>query len=267
MNADGSGQRRLARHATTSFSAPTWSPDGRKLAFVSDRDGFVSVYTPEIHVVNVDGSGQRNLTRNPASDSDPVWSPDGRKITFVRNFEIYVMNADGTGQTNLTRNPAHDFAPAWSPDGTADRLRTPARTTTVRRLPRLRWSDDLRGARHERRRQRAATADAKRRAGPRGRDRRTASLVAGREPDRLRPRARRRRRGLRHERRRQRAAKRVPSSAWARHRVRLVARAEVGASSARPASSSRSSILSFAVASGSSYSMARITPDTSWRLA
>ena len=117
MNADGSGQRRLARHATTSFSAPTWSPDGRKLAFVSDRDGFVSVYTPEIHVVNVDGSGQRNLTRNPASDSDPVWSPDGRKITFVRNFEIYVMNADGSGQTNLTRNPAHDFAPAWSPDG------------------------------------------------------------------------------------------------------------------------------------------------------
>ena len=117
MNADGSGQRRLARYATTSFSAPTWSPDGRKLAFVSDRDGFVSVYTPEIHVVNVDGSGQRNLTRNPASDSDPVWSPDGRKITFVRNFEIYVMNADGSGQTNLTRNPAHDVAPAWSPDG------------------------------------------------------------------------------------------------------------------------------------------------------
>ena len=116
MNADGSGQRRLARHAALYF-APAWSPDGRKLAFVSDRDGPFGVSTPEIHVMNVDGSGQRNLTRNPASDSDPVWSPDGRKITFVRNFEIYVMNADGTGQTNLTRNPAHDFAPAWSPDG------------------------------------------------------------------------------------------------------------------------------------------------------
>ena len=73
------------------------------------------------------------------------------------------MNADGSGQTNLTRNPAHDFAPAWSPDGQTDRLRAPARTTTVRRLPRVRWSDDLRGTRHERRRQRAAKADAKRR--------------------------------------------------------------------------------------------------------
>ena len=120
MNADGSGQRRLA-YATTSSattsSAPAWSPDGRKLAFVSDRDAPFGVSTPEIHVVNVDGSGQRNLTRNPAHDSDPVWSPDGRKITFVRNFEIYVMNADGSGQQNLTRNPAHDLAPAWSPDG------------------------------------------------------------------------------------------------------------------------------------------------------
>ena len=120
MNADGSGQRRLA-YATTSSattsSAPAWSPDGRKLAFVSDRDAPFGVSTPEIHVVNVDGSGQRNLTRNPAHDSNPAWSPDGRKITFVRNFEIYVMNADGSGQTNLTRNPAHDLAPAWSPDG------------------------------------------------------------------------------------------------------------------------------------------------------
>ena len=121
MNADGSGQRKLvARTARQDVadSAPVWSPDGRKIAFVSDHDG-----TPfndgatEISIVNADGSGQRNLTRNPAHDSDPVWSPDGRKIAFVRNFEIYVMNADGTGQTNLTRNPARDLAPAWSPDG------------------------------------------------------------------------------------------------------------------------------------------------------
>jgi len=119
MNADGSGQRKLVANTAHNEvgSAPAWSPDGRKIAFVSGRDGPFRVEATEISVVNADGSGQRNLTRNPAHDSDPAWSPDGRKITFVRNFEIYVMNADGSGQTNLTRNPAHDFAPAWSPDG------------------------------------------------------------------------------------------------------------------------------------------------------
>jgi TolB protein len=120
MNADGSGKRRLtsgAAHNEVVGFAPAWSPDGRKIAFVSGRDGPSRVEATEISVVNADGSGQRNLTRNPAHDSDPAWSPDGRKIAFVRNFEIYVMNADGTGQTNLTRNPAHDVAPAWSPDG------------------------------------------------------------------------------------------------------------------------------------------------------
>jgi Tol biopolymer transport system component len=116
MNADGSGQRRLARHATSNF-APAWSPDGRKLAFVSDPDPGDPHGPFGVSVVNADGSGQRNLTRNPASDSDPVWSPDGRKIAFVRNFEIYVMNANGSAQTNLTHNRAHDLAPAWSPDG------------------------------------------------------------------------------------------------------------------------------------------------------
>ena len=121
MNADGSGQRKLVAHTARNAvvgSAPAWSPDGRKIAFVSDRDGMpFRVDAPEISVVNVDGSGQRNLTSNPAHDSDPVWSPDGRRIVFVRNFEIYVMNADGSGQQNLTRNAAHDFAPAWSPNG------------------------------------------------------------------------------------------------------------------------------------------------------
>jgi Tol biopolymer transport system component len=116
MNADGSKQQRLAQNAR--LAAPAWSPDGRKLAFVSDRDG-ASFWgeAREISVVNADGSGRRNLTGNPASDSDPAWSPDGRKIAFVSNFEIYVMNADGSGQQNLTRDPARDLAPAWSPDG------------------------------------------------------------------------------------------------------------------------------------------------------
>ncbi len=104
-NADGSGLRTLTRIAVVNGQTLNWSPDGRKIVFVSYRDG-----NQEIYVMNADGSGRRNLTRHPGHDSDPAWSPDGRKIAFATmregDFEIYVMNADGSGQRNLTRNPA-----------------------------------------------------------------------------------------------------------------------------------------------------------------
>ena len=66
MNADGSGQQLLTRGG----SGPYWSPDGRKIAFVSKRDG-----NGDIHVMNADGSGRRNLTRGADRESQPVWSP------------------------------------------------------------------------------------------------------------------------------------------------------------------------------------------------
>lgn len=94
MNADGTGVTRL----TTDNAAeglPTWSPDGTKIAFVSNRDG-----NEEIYVMNADGTEQTRLTRNPASDEFPDWSPDSTKIAFASgrdgNGEIYVMSADGT---------------------------------------------------------------------------------------------------------------------------------------------------------------------------
>ncbi len=114
MNADGSGLRRLTRIAQANGPLPSWSPDGRKILFVSDRDGNLEVY-----VMNANGSRQQNLTRDPGHDSDPTWSPDGRKIAFTTkrggNFEIYVMNADGSGQSNITHNRAPDRYPVWSP--------------------------------------------------------------------------------------------------------------------------------------------------------
>jgi TolB protein len=66
LNADGSGLRDLTRTLTGGFgspaSDPVWSPDGRRIAFVSDRNG-----TFEVYVMNADGSGQRRLTRDEAS--------------------------------------------------------------------------------------------------------------------------------------------------------------------------------------------------------
>ena len=99
MNADGSRTSKLTHNALQN-AEPAWSPDGRKIAFRSTRNG-----NRDIYVMNADGSGKRNLTRNAAWDRHQSWSPDGRKIAFVRNrdgrLEAHVMNADGSGQRSL----------------------------------------------------------------------------------------------------------------------------------------------------------------------
>jgi Tol biopolymer transport system component len=102
---------------------PAWSPDGRRIAFQSNRTG-----DHEIFVMNADGSGVVQLTDSDGIDAHPSWSPDGSKIVFASartgdmyasagKMQIYVMDADGQHQARLTNNRVNDFAPEWSPDG------------------------------------------------------------------------------------------------------------------------------------------------------
>jgi TolB protein len=116
MNADGSEQTRLTDNPATDFQ-PSWSPDGTKIAFSSDRSGASNGWF-EVYVMNADGSEQTRLTfSNPFFEGDPSWSPDGTKIAFSTgrhgsdNREIYVMNADGSGQTRLTNSPFSILSP------------------------------------------------------------------------------------------------------------------------------------------------------------
>ena len=118
VNSDGSGRTRLT-DSRSSDQYPSWSPDGSKIAFSSDRDGILDV--PEIYVMNADGTNQTRLTDNRSEDEFPKWSPDGGRIVFASardgNFEIYVMNADGKNQVRLTNEPTTDLSPSFSPDG------------------------------------------------------------------------------------------------------------------------------------------------------
>ena len=73
-----------------------------RLAFVSDRDGNLEIYS-----ANADGSDVRRLTTSPGDDSDPSWSTGGRiAFTSARdgNNEIYTMNTDGSDARRLTTN-------------------------------------------------------------------------------------------------------------------------------------------------------------------
>jgi Tol biopolymer transport system component len=96
----------------------SWSSDGRKILFSSDRSG-----NRDIYAINPDGSGFMQLTDNSADDEGPSWSPDGKRIVFFSNrtgvVELYLMDANGGNVTQLTNLgiDTDEMDPSWSPDG------------------------------------------------------------------------------------------------------------------------------------------------------
>jgi dipeptidyl aminopeptidase/acylaminoacyl peptidase len=133
VSPDGSDLQKLADRS----SQPAFSPDGRFIAFVSDRDdnGELAagededVFANELYVMDADGGNQRRLTETEGLDEAlPTWSPDGSRIAYEREGparfteQLMIVNADGTCQTLLIGNAdelrffSPSFtAPAWRP--------------------------------------------------------------------------------------------------------------------------------------------------------
>ena len=121
MNADGSGQLRLTHGAARNFH-PAWSPDGRRIAFISEPKGAKA----QVHLMNADGSGGKRLTQPEKHYFAPSWAPDGKRIVVHTRDEgnpgLFVIDADGAGKVLRLADSNmddHDYAAhnSWSPDG------------------------------------------------------------------------------------------------------------------------------------------------------
>ncbi len=126
MDADGSNVKRLTTNGADIDKFPAWSPDGKRIAFLSAENGQRHVFT-----IDVDGSNRRRLTPHDQDEKinyrrfygSLAWSPDGRKIAFAsargdgrhwaQDETIHIMDADGSNHKRLAKGTYV----IWSPDG------------------------------------------------------------------------------------------------------------------------------------------------------
>lgn len=114
VNRECKDRQRIATGGINSW--PTYSPDGKKIAFCSSRDGDFDLF-----VADSDGSNPKKVLKLPGMQTHPAWSPDSKRIAFASNHgdnqDLYVVNIDGTGLKQLTNHPERDDYPSWYPDG------------------------------------------------------------------------------------------------------------------------------------------------------
>jgi hypothetical protein len=118
----GGGEERLPLDG----GAGTWSPDGKRIAFLSDRDENGRClfhdcigHADEIYVADADGSDEQRLTNNPEDDGTPDWSGDGEWLVSGRipdedaDWDLYAVRADGECEVQLTDTPRWEVGATW----------------------------------------------------------------------------------------------------------------------------------------------------------
>jgi serine/threonine protein kinase len=122
INVNGFGKRQLT-DMPEGACQPNWSPDNKRLVFISPCDGNKDYYPGSaMYVINEDGTGLLPLPTLAGGDYDPAWSPDGIHILFtsLRNSgrpQLYLLNLEDNSILSYSEKYASDFQGAWSPDG------------------------------------------------------------------------------------------------------------------------------------------------------